>query len=365
VFNTVSKRCVSREGKIGKKILKDNKTPPKKVSPKKVSPKKVSPKKVSPKKVSLKKVSLKKVSLKKVSLKKVSPKKVSPKKVSLKKVSLKKVSPKKVSPKKVSPKKVSPKKTPPKKCKKQDKWEIIIHASNPKYMQTIKDTGGLKVGLDQLHKWLRDSDQKEIFNNYFLKKDNRFKIVDTFAKYGSDLTRIKDLDLSDETLYKIPKKKGRLKYNYVPGIYTYYIWNNLNYDGDCWSFGCDFPLIFGISTEILKDKAWFACPKTMAGRCVVEDKLLDGFYSRGNLSNKPDMTNIKNHLNKKINNFGINHEIIFQEIPLKYIKVIFVTKKYFDDAKKIFPNIPVEIIGETKDERKNYKKILEPHADKI
>jgi len=69
VYNHISHRCVKKDGKIGKEILKKiaeakaQKKSPKKVSPKKVSPKKVSPKKVSPKKVSPKKVSPKKVTL--------------------------------------------------------------------------------------------------------------------------------------------------------------------------------------------------------------------------------------------------------------------------------------------------------------
>jgi hypothetical protein len=105
VYNRISHRCVKKDGKVGKEILKKiaaakaQKQSPKspKTSPKKASPKKASPKKTSPKKASPKKVSPKKVSPKKVSPKKVSPKKVSPKKVSPKKVSPKKVSPKKVS----------------------------------------------------------------------------------------------------------------------------------------------------------------------------------------------------------------------------------------------------------------------------
>ena len=62
IINPKSGRCVDRDGKKGKEILKSlkKKSSPKKSSPKKSSPKKSSPKKSSPKKSSPKKSSPKK-----------------------------------------------------------------------------------------------------------------------------------------------------------------------------------------------------------------------------------------------------------------------------------------------------------------
>ena len=230
-------------------------------------------------------------------------------------------------------------------------------------MKFVKDSGGFQTSFNQINAWL--DRVQDTFDNYFQKKDNRFNIIEILAKYGKNIADIKYLDPNDKDLYKIPKLNYQDYFVFLPGVYTYYLWDKMTYDGDCWSYKCNYPVLYGISTKILKDKPWVACPTTMRGECV-ESKLQKGFYGVGNLSRKPDMTNIKKEIENKTKRLNIiNHEIIFKEIPLKYIKVIFVTKKYLNEAKKIYPNIPVVEIAENQEDRINYKEILEPYADKI
>jgi hypothetical protein len=138
------------------------------------------------------------------------------------------------------------------------------------------------------------------------------------AKYGDDLSKIKNLSPeNNENLYKIPENKKKVEKPYVPGVYTFYLWDKLKYKGFCWSYACEWPIIYGISTEILKDKPWIACPKNMQGRCIDEGSLWTDFYGKGNLSKKPNMENLKKVIHAildKIKN-SIYHEVIFKEIP--------------------------------------------------
>jgi hypothetical protein len=245
----------------------------------------------------------------------------------------------------------------------KDRWDILIHASSPESLKFVKDSGGFNTSFNQIDAWL--DRVQDTFNNYFQKKDNRFNIIELLAKHGKNIADIKHLDPNDDNLYKIPKLNYKDYFVFLPGVYTYYLWDKMTYDGDCWSYKCNYPVLYGISTKILQDKPWVACPTTMRGECV-EKKLEKGFYSVGNLSKKPDMTNIKKAIEDKTKRINIiNHEIIFKEIPLKYIKVIFVIKKYLNEAKKLYPNIPVVEIAEFQEGRSNYKQILEPYADKI
>ena len=111
--NPSTGRCVNKDGKIGKEILKTKallKTPPKKTPPKKTPPKKTPPKKTPPKKK---------------------------------------------SPKKKSPKKTPPKKTPPKKCDVYEIW-------NPSTGRCVKKEG--KVGkeiLKNIEKKEKEDKEKE------------------------------------------------------------------------------------------------------------------------------------------------------------------------------------------------------------
>ena len=298
-----------------------------------------------------------------------SPRKIS-KRVSRK--PLRKIS-KKVSrkPSRKTSKRVSKKESKSKSSKKvsenlnneKDRWDILIHASSPESLKFVKDSGGFNTSFNQINAWL--DRVQYTFDSYFQKKDNRFNIIELLAKYGKNIADIKYLDPNDKDLYKIPKLNYQDYFVFLPGVYTYYLWDKMTYDGDCWSYKCNYPVLYGISTKILKDKPWVACPTTMRGECV-EKKLEKGFYSVGNLYKKPNMTNIKKEIENKTKRLNIiNHEIIFKEIPLKYIKVIFVTKKYLNEAKKIYPNIPVVEIAENQEDRINYKEILEPYADKI
>jgi hypothetical protein len=268
------------------------------------------------------------------------------------------------------------------------RWDILITAADPQYMDLVKTNDGLKVPKQILDNWLDilDSDSslwiKLLFRKYikyFLQDDNRFKIIQTLAQndpkiFIQNITKKKKLYKPEKGIQDQNYIKGR---NYVPGIYTHYLYDDLSYDGDCWSYGCNRKLIYGISTDILKDQPWIACDRNMQGLCF--KNLRDGFYSKGNLENKPNMEKIKKHINMNIDlknksyqpplgddmdeRFYTSHEIIFNEVPLKYIKVIFTTKEYVKKAIKIFKNIPVIEIPENWRDRKNYKGLLAPYAN--
>jgi len=260
----------------------------------------------------------------------------------------------------------SNKKSPAKKYEK--KWDILIHATDFYSLQGIKDKGGLI--LDDPHKdvWIIDDGIRKIFGDYFMQKDNRDKIIKILAENGDNLTAIKNKTRSTlNPYYNDMEKVSRGIYDSdvywlcTPGIYTHYIWNKsaLKDSNNCWYFGCfDSPATFGLSTiilgissKILQDQPWIACPYMYYGVCVQERKLLDGFYSTGNKSNKPNMSKIKKHINnimktippkRSFRAYPNSHEIIFDKIPLKYISFIITSNpSYVPNIRSLFPDIPV------------------------
>jgi len=277
---------------------------------------------------------------------------------------------------------------------KTDKdWDILVHKTSVNdlnRLRQIKNDNGLKTHDIIKENWVLDVETIKYFGDYFFRGNNSKHIIKTIvenADHVDELKNIKDIPINSKYLdiekakQKLDKKIKKQKiyppqdYYYTPGIYTHYIWNNLSYYGECWFFECspDTSVIFGISTKILKDKPWIACRSMSYGNCI--RYLVDDLYSRGNLNEKPDMSKLKKHITHYINeekkfgnSFTGSHEIIFDEIPLEYIKVIFTVKKYIPVVKSIFPDIPVVQINNSYPfgpGNFNYKKLLEPYANKL
>jgi len=235
IYNPMSHRCVKKDGKIGKEILKKiadakaHKKSPKspKASPKKASPKS-PPKNIKPNKVCpddkiynpmshrcvkkdgkigkeiLKKIAAEKAQKKSPKSPKASPKKLSPKKLSPKKASPKKLSPKKLSPKspKASPKKLSPKS--PKASPKKSSYSFIegIHM-----LSLIKCAIKGEIDIKDINTWqvCNSSDESIYGKPYLLPPFN--------VKYGLDLSflkpseKLKDrMDVVEKVIQKSYKK---------------------------------------------------------------------------------------------------------------------------------------------------------------
>jgi hypothetical protein len=188
VFNKVSKRCVSRDGKLGKKILKDMKASPSKKSP----PKKSPPKKSPPKKSPPKKSPPKKSPPKKSPPKKSPPKKSPPKKSPPKKSPPKKSPPKKASPKKKSlPKKASPpkKKSPPKKAstKKASPKKVYTFIEGIYILFFIRCLLEKKIKFNNLKSW------SKCFTERFNDKDIYLSFMDPYNKLKDNIEEVKTI----------------------------------------------------------------------------------------------------------------------------------------------------------------------------
>jgi len=246
IRNRDSGRCVNKDGKIGKEILKkiSEAAKVKNNSPKKSSPKSIKKYKGSKKKPCkdnqirnrdsgrcvnkdgkigkeiLKKIAEAKASPKKSSPKKASPKKPSPKKSSPKKQSIKKSSPKKSSPKKSSPKSkvartqvLSPKKSSPK--SKVAKTQVL---SSPK--KSISDFDNWEMpSLENL--------KLEFKLEHTLKKHSFFKSEDDFLNSVKDATIKTITEEEDKNIsYRTRTKTKQQLLNLIKQYASYPVYRN-------------------------------------------------------------------------------------------------------------------------------------------
>ncbi len=162
----------------------------------------------------------------------------------------------------------------------------------------------------------------------------------------------------------------------LPYVYTTYIFDTMKYKPILnneptwhgWYYG-DSDFIFVIDTAILKDLPFIAGDSMNYGSCKNNKKHLL-IESKGSLSKKPNMNKLKNHINNFISNYydfyeeiyktnkkeyitnspvtnEISHEVLFNSIPIKYIKAILIPeyaknqwyKKYSNKLAKY--NVPI------------------------
>lgn len=95
--------------------------------------------------------------------------------------------------------------------------------------------------------------------------------------------------------YLIPNEPG-YSYN-VSGVYMSLLYDTLKYKDKYWEYNSFYrtinDIVFGFDTHILKNHKFRICP-SMSGGCI-DDIILSG---NGNLSKKPNLTKLKNHINK-------------------------------------------------------------------
>jgi len=273
-------------------------------------------------------------------------------------------------------------------------WDVLIHASNLNIniLTSISNDNMLKVPDKQLTPWLNNLHTKSNFGNYFNYKNNRYNIIKLLTENIDNINVLKYEKESSGKFKMIKENKlenNEINWLYTPAVYTHYLFNNCNYNEYCWAWGCGVPdILFVISSKILRDKPFICCQNTMYGKCInIGDTFYNfkkGFYGKGNLKRKPSMKQLQEYINKKVKkneinyNYSLTHEIMFDNIPLKYVNAIFYYDEYIsvDKLKSLFPNIKLvsyPLIDEIKPDGTilkipdfsiifNYKKLLEPYS---
>jgi hypothetical protein len=254
------------------------------------------------------------------------------------------------------------------KSKNKKDWTYLIHASNPSAMKNISHSGGLKCSNNLIEEWIISNYVKKKFGDYFRQGDYRYRIIELLAKNAKNLDSLKNKKLKhkiSESIYDEPDTIFAGD-SYTPGVYTNLISSKLNLDNtrNLWNFGGIRPsLLFVIDKKILSDKAWIYCPSMNYGSCIFEDiknnKKVDNkfFLSGKGKLNRKNLNPVIKDINHQLNSSYLysSHEIIFDSIPLKYIKAIYVNnifdylkqaEKYFAKRNrfraKYFRNIPIK-----------------------
>ena len=158
---------------------------------------------------------------------------------------------------------------------------------------------------------------------------------------------------------------------WVPGVYTYYLSNqlNTNYLSE-WAL-LDYKrnnnIVLVFDPKILKDLPFSICDSMNYGKCINQSISKEErqkyllLNSKGNMKKNPNMNHLVKHINKLItpqleydndgneimtySDFTYSHEIIFDYIPIQYIKAIIIHDlSYKKEIEFYLPNIPVVIM---------------------
>jgi len=279
---------------------------------------------------------------------------------------------------------------------KTKKWDVLVHAiNNASVLQYISNDKMLKCPEKQINAWLLDKKTKDNFGDYFNYGNNRYNIIKLLTKNIDKINLLKyEKSNSKNSNYTNEQKNQDIEI-YTPAVYTTYIYSDLNFKGEDPFYGSNPPpIIFIISSKILKDKSFIICESMMFGNCInIANNFYTfkkGFYSKGNLKRKPSMRELQDFLNKKIpeDRYYNSHEIMFDNIPLKYVNSILYNDKViiYEQLRKMFPQKHIHIVklptkkaidkdtwdiykqsfDESKiidvSDYKNYKKFIEPYS---
>lgn len=174
-------------------------------------------------------------------------------------------------------------------------------------------------------------------------------ITDGFLRFPSPESRI-DFKSFQKNLSNSTEKDGH--YIIPPFLYTQYIYSDLPLNPkQYWSYGqirSSFgrsDVVFIIDIKAIRDLPFYACQFVLYGGCLnSKDWIL--MHGPGNLKKKPNLSKLRKFIELVLNNyklkgykrreFQISHEILFESIPVSYIKAIaghFTTeqkKKYYE-----------------------------------
>lgn len=270
------------------------------------------------------------------------------------------------------------------KINKSENWDVLVHAIvNPLVLQYIAKDKILKPSDKEYNSWLFHKKTKKKFGDYFNYGNNRYNVIKLLTKNINKLDSLKSKQNIKKSYHKELNNNNIKLYYHTPAVYTTYIFSETIYNEDTPFYGRHPPIIFLISSKILKDKPFIFCNSMMYGHCIRNFKYLEkGFYGKGNLKIKPSMKEFKEFINNKILKsnerlYSSTHEIMFDNIPLKYVNAILYNDKKFsyEELREFFPQKHINIVKlPTKEfineENKieyisdftNYKKLLEPYS---
>ena len=265
-------------------------------------------------------------------------------------------------------------------------WDVLVHVSNPFLLNKISKDKMLKCPEKQINHWLLDNQTKDSFGDYFKYGNNRYNIIKLLTKNIDKLDSLKHMKIPNDYKKKNEEKNidDDIEFSYTPAVYTTYIFNELKYKDSSPFYGGLPIIVFVISSKILKDKPFIFCNSMMYGHCIRNFKYLEkGFYGKGNLKIKPSMKEFKEFINNKILKsnerfYFTTHEIMFDNIPLKYINAILYYDKYipYEELKELFPQKHINIVKiptiqyinrktnqiDDYPDFTNYKKLLQPYS---
>jgi len=240
-------------------------------------------------------------------------------------------------------------------------WNFLLHSTvfHITIFKNILEDYSLLPAYDSLIDWYQQIDDDFSFN--LLYKEN--KISKNNIKLNCIIkNRIKYKDYFDN-LYKNKDivKDIFKKIEYIPAVYTQYIFKNLNNKKDWLYQGVKHSIVFVINNKILKDKPFIACNSVSYGSCFF-DKLKNDFYGEGNLKEIPRLNKFENKINKDILNktdYIFSNEVLFDEIPLNYIKAILCNRKQYKEVIKLLKEYNIDIpVIKIRVNNPNYEEIL-------
>jgi hypothetical protein len=150
----------------------------------------------------------------------------------------------------------------------------------------------------------------------------------------------------------------------TPGVYFSYLFQDLNYEGKYWYYPSlgSHKVIFGISTDVLKDKPFIICKQASYGFCrnYNEEIIKQG---KGNLMRRPNLAKLQHHINENVADdkndrfaFAGTHEVIVRShVPLQYVKFVMVHNRNAKQFRALFPDIPIITVNMN---TTNYKELV-------
>lgn len=245
-------------------------------------------------------------------------------------------------------------------------WEFIIHSIshfNPETFHKIFiENQALIPNENNKQDWILSvkedvkksnlsQDIKKIVYNFNVETN----LIEEFAKNPSLSQILSVINYKDVEMF--------------PAVYTQYLFKDMIYRGKYWMY-TDYKIVLIIDPKILKDKPFFSCKGVIYGGCA--GKFEEGFYGKGD--GKVDMTKYREHINEKIeknrkkikdniemyrerilkeqpepnpddemelegalqdlkfdrSTYELTNEILFDSIPLEYIKAVLLLKNDSD-----------------------------------
>jgi hypothetical protein len=141
---------------------------------------------------------------------------------------------------------------------------------------------------------------------------------------------------------KLSFQKNRHDTDLPNMVYCTYIYKGIQHhcSKPAWNAMNNPSFIFVFDCKLAKDLEMYICDDVAYGSCMT-DKQFRVQHTRGKLTRIPSFSKIRKHITRRIDEtnsrnstrrctdtraFAMSHEVLFHEIPINYIKAIFVRR---------------------------------------